>query len=46
VPEFFGGASIAFLFFPMAVQEMVFAVWPIVKGLGLSAEAPELQSAT
>jgi len=36
-PEFFGIDSIEILFLPIAVQEMVFAVWLIFKGLNSSA---------
>jgi hypothetical protein len=32
VPRFFGGVSVEVLFYIIAVQEMVFAVWLIVKG--------------
>jgi hypothetical protein len=39
LPEFFGIDSIEILFLPIAVQEMVFAVWLIVKGLNSSAIA-------
>jgi hypothetical protein len=41
VPEFFGFASIEPLFYPIAVQEMVFAVWLIVKGVNASAISAE-----
>ena len=37
LPQFFGIDSIEILFVPIAVQEMVFAVWLIVKGLNSSA---------
>jgi CubicO group peptidase (beta-lactamase class C family) len=33
LPQFFGVASLEILFIPIAVQEMVFAVWLIAKGL-------------
>ncbi|MFC2055845.1 DUF4386 domain-containing protein, partial [Chloroflexota bacterium] len=36
LPEFFGINSIEILFLPIAMQEMVFAVWLIVKGLNSS----------
>jgi len=39
LPQFFGIDSIEILFLPIAVQEMVFAVWLIVKGLNSSAIA-------
>ena len=41
LPQFFGIDSIEVLFIPIAVQEMVFAVWLIVKGLNSSAVASE-----
>ena len=41
MPEFFGIDSIEILFIPIAVQEMVFAVWLIVKGLESSVIASE-----
>jgi hypothetical protein len=37
VPQFFGINSIEMLFLPIGVQEMVFAVWLIVKGVSSSA---------
>lgn len=37
LPQFFGIDSIEVLFIPIAVQEMVFAVWLIVKGFNSSA---------
>jgi hypothetical protein len=39
LPQFFGIDSVEFLFYPIAVQEMVFAVWLIVKGLKSPATA-------
>ena len=39
LPQFFGIDSIEILFLPIAVQEMVFAIWLIVKGLNSSAIA-------
>ena len=41
LPQFLGIDSIEILFLPIAVQEIVFAVWLIVKGFKLSAIAPE-----
>ena len=41
LPRFFGIDSIEVLFFPIAVQEMVFAVWLIAKGFTPSAIASE-----
>ena len=38
-PQFFGVDSIEILFLPIALQEMVFAVWLIVKGINPSAVA-------
>ena len=39
LPQFFGIDSIEILYLPIAVQEMVFAVWLIVKGFNSSAIA-------
>ena len=41
LPQFFGIDSIEILFAPIGVQEMVFAVWLIVKGIKSSAIASE-----
>jgi hypothetical protein len=41
VPQFFGMDSIEVLFYPIAVQEMVFAIWLIVKGIRSSKREPE-----
>ncbi len=45
LPQFFGIDSIEVLFYPIAVQEMVFAVWLIVKGFNPSAVASGSASA-
>lgn len=39
--EFFGINPVEILFFPIAVQEMVFAIWLILKGFNLSAIATQ-----
>ena len=39
LPQFFGMDSVAILFYPIAVQEMVFAGWLIAKGFRSSASA-------
>ena len=41
LPQFFGIESITILFLPIALQEMVFAVWLIVKGFNSSVAAFE-----
>ena len=41
VPQFFGMDAIEVLFFPIALQEMVFAVWLIVQGIQSSALTSE-----
>jgi hypothetical protein len=41
LPQFFGVDSIEYLYYPIALQEMVFAVWLIVKGFTSSAIASE-----
>ena len=42
LPAFFGVASIEVLFFPIAIQEMVFALWLIVKGFNLASDNAEI----
>ena len=44
LPQFFGIESIETLIYPIALQEMVFAVWLIVKGLKSSAIASKIAS--
>jgi hypothetical protein len=44
LPEFFGIDSLEILWLPIGVQEMVFAVWLIVKGFNSSAVASESAS--
>jgi hypothetical protein len=41
LPRFFGASSVEVLFFIIGVQEMVFAVWLIVKGFNRHMLAPE-----
>ena len=41
LPQFFGIDSVVVLFLPIAVQEMIFAVWLIVKGFNPSTIASE-----
>jgi hypothetical protein len=38
LPEFFGIASLEILWAPIGVQEMVFAVWLLVKGFNFTVE--------
>lgn len=41
LPEFFGIDSVEILFLPIALQEMVFALWLIIKGVKTSAIMPD-----